>query len=294
MTSADASTVSVRLTGGLGNQMFEYAAGRAMAVRLGARLRLDPTLIAYPGRHETPRSMAIDCFNIKGAISEPQQSSLRRLLSYSPVSTRIWDLLPGPFMMDRRPHHLDERLLRRNGAATISGYWQREEYFSDVADVIRDDFMLSTPPGPRWQRVAERIASGPSLGVHVRRGDYVTNARANAHHGLPGVEYVRRALALLGSATADVQSFVFSDDPDWCRRELGFLPQATFVQGFKDYEELVLLSRCQHKVIANSSFSWWAAWLGEPSGGTIVAPRTWLQGAEPDVPSPVPARWARC
>lgn len=286
-------TITVRLTGGLGNQMFEYATGRAMALRTGSELLLDPTPIVYPGRHETPRSVVIDAFNIAGSIQPPTDSPLRRLFAYSPVATRLSDLLPGRLLADRHPLTLDQRILSAHAPATLAGYWQREEYFTSVADVIRADFTLAAAPSPSWSEMARTIGGGDTVGVHIRRGDYVTNARANAHHGLAGAEYVHAAWDMLGLA-GRARCFVFSDDPEWCRTNLAFLPDCTFVDGFRDYEELVLLSRCHHKIIANSSFSWWAAWLGEPGGGTVVAPRAWLQNATPDAPSPAPARWLRC
>ena len=288
-----AAVITVRLTGGLGNQMFEYATGRAMALRTGGELRLDPTPIAYPGRHETPRSVAVDAFNISGRIAPATRSPLRRLIAYSPVATRLRDLLPGRVIADRRPLTVDQRIRAAHGPATLSGYWQREEYFADMADVIRADFTLASPPSSSWTALAEAMAGSGSVGVHVRRGDYVTNARANAHHGLAGAAYVRAAWEMLPLSGSE-RTFVFSDDPDWCRDNLGFLPDPTFVEGFADYEELVLLSCCHHKIIANSSFSWWAAWLGEPGGGTVVAPRSWLQNAAVGAPSPAPDRWLRC
>ena len=290
--AAHPGTITVRLTGGLGNQMFEYATGRALALRTGGELRLDPTPIAYPGRHETPRSVAIDAFNIAGHIQPPTDSSLRRLVAYSPVATRLGDRLPGRLIADRRPLKVDPRILSADAPATIAGYWQREEYFVDVADIIRADFTLAAEPSPSWSALARTISAGDSVGVHIRRGDYVTNARANAHHGLAGAAYVHAAWDMLDLAGQE-RCFVFSDDPEWCRANLPFLPDCTVVDGFRDYEELVLLSRCHHKIIANSSFSWWAAWLGETDGGTVIAPRVWIQN-HPGAPSPAPDRWLRC
>lgn len=273
--------------------MFQYATGRAMAARIGGELRLDPTLIEYPGRYETPRSVAINGFSIDAHLMPPARSSLRRLLAYSPVATRIGNVLSSKLIIDRHLWQVNQEILALPGSATISGYWQREEYFADIADVIRSDFALAHSPSSLWFAMADAIVGGESVGVHIRRGDYVTNSRATAHHGLAGSEYVRRAWQMLG-LTGNERAFVFSDDPAWCRANLQFLPDPTFIEGFADHEELVLLSRCHHKVIANSSFSWWAAWLGEPGGGTVVAPRAWLHGATADAPSPVPARWLRC
>ena len=285
--------VTVRLAGGLGNQMFEYAAGRALALRVGGDLRIDPTLIEFPGRHETPRSVALNVFRIAGTIEGAEQSAFRRSLSYSPVATRLADRLPGKFLADRTPYKVDARVIRCRGSAVLSGYWQREEYFRDAAEVIRQEFTPAVPPDRRWSDMADEIAQAGSVGIHVRRGDYVSNARANAHHGVPGVEYVQRAWELL-APPADARPFVFSDDPGWCKDNLRFLPDPVFVEGFRDHEEMLLLGRCRDKIIANSSFSWWAAWLGEREDGTVIAPAAWLQGKAPDAPSPVPARWGRC
>ncbi len=287
-----APAITVRLTGGLGNQMFEYATGRAMADRTGLPLVLDPTRLAYPGRHETRRSVIVTSFRIEGTLAEAEQHHWRRFLGYSPVAVRVRGALPGEVLTDRHPYAVDERIQARTTRATLDGYWQCEEYFAHIKEHLKEEFTPTEQPGVAWTALASTIRSSESVGIHIRRGDYVTNRRANAHHGVSGVDYVRRAWETV-APSPEARTFIFSDDPGWCRENLSFLPFPVFVDGNRDFEDLLLLSKCRHKIITNSSFGWWAAWLGERPDGMIVAPRAWLRGGTDVGPSPVPKRWTR-
>jgi hypothetical protein len=186
-------------------------------------------------------------------------------------------------------------VLNAPGNVYLAGYWQSEKYFKEIEDIIRRDFCLKSEPGPENAAMADEIKGVPSVCVHVRRTDYVTDPRTNQHHGTCSPEYYRNAACLVGSQVSNPHFFVFSDEPDWARANLELPVPTTFVThngSEKGYEDLRLMALCQHYIIANSSFSWWGAWLGN-SGGIVVAPKRWFNTEGRDTRDLIPAGWAR-
>jgi hypothetical protein len=180
-------------------------------------------------------------------------------------------------------------VLAWRGDARLEGFWQDERYFADIGDVIRQDFTLKTDLGERNRAVLSRVRGGPSAFIHVRRGDYLA-----AHYvdlfGVCDIEYYRRGLEILRSRVGDPRIFVFSDDPTWAREQLARGTDVEIVDWNGDHPafDIALMQACQHAVIANSSFSWWGAWLGERPGRTVIAPRVWFKAVPEfqDVPPP--------
>ena len=166
--------------------------------------------------------------------------------------------------------------------AIIAGYWQCEKYFSHIADVLKAELTLRDVPSVTAQRFADQISVTPnSVMVHVRRGDYLTWA-AQRHGALP-MDYYDRAL----SHFTNHNVFLFSDDP-YCLFPMPY----TRVQ-CQPHEELWLMSKCKNAIIANSSFSWWGAWLGADKTGTVIAPKQWFRTGNEDAEDIVPDRWLR-
>ena len=163
-----------------------------------------------------------------------------------------------------------------------------------MADTIRSDVTLKSAFSPDAERLAAEIGSARTpVSVHVRRGDYVTNPHAARYHGMPGVDYYERALSEISAAEPDAHFFVFSDDPSWVRDNLTFGQRLTVVDPGRDAEDLILLSRCHHHIVSNSSFSWWGAWLSTATGKHVIAPARWYADASADSSDLVPASWTR-
>jgi hypothetical protein len=182
----------------------------------------------------------------------------------------------------------------RDGAY-LDGYWQSERYFGAIAAAVRAEFALRRPPEGENARLLDAIRRAEAVGIHVRRGDYVNDAHTAGYHGAAPAEYYAAAVARLHALVAAPDFFVFSDDPAWAERHMR-VDEATVIVGHNDAEhdgeDLRLMSACRHHIIANSTFSWWAAWLGERPGQHVVAPRRWFR-AGPDARDLVPARWER-
>jgi hypothetical protein len=275
--------VIVRLMGGLGNQMFQYAAARANSLRTGAELKVDLTWFQDEGARVTPRrEYALEPFGLSPVIASPAE--LRRTLRRRIVRRRPRILVDVELRFDPRVLTADD--------VRLIGYWQSERYFADRAAEIRRDFELPTPAGD----LARAIARGESVSLHVRRGDYATDPKVETELGVLPAEYYEQAVARMSEALAEPEFFVFSNDPDWCAANLRIDAPHTFVrpeQGARAHDDLRLMSLCRHHVVANSSFSWWGAWLGETPSTMVIAPRRWFLTSRFDTADLVPERWLR-
>lgn len=283
----------ISLLGGLGNQLFQFACAYALARHEDRELVLDASSF---GRQRL-RAYRLDRFRVPARLAEPGELSawgleaglwarLRRRL----MGPRIATVAEQGFAYQalRLPHGEDCRL---------TGYWQSERYFEAQAPALRRALAWRAPArgiNAAWLR---RIrAAGPkAAAVHVRRGDYVSQARVAAVHGSLGLDYYAAALKRLRAAVKGARLFVFSDEPAWVRAQALFRGAVVLDSNPPELpeEDLRLMAACRHFVIANSSFSWWGAWLGEARGTRVLAPRRWFADAGRDSRDLLPKRWAR-
>jgi hypothetical protein len=278
--------VIVKLYGGLGNQMFQYAAGLALARRLGTGLLTDTRWFdprRRPGATDhLTRPYHLEVFGVRA------DGELRRR-----VATAL--LRPTTFA-EARPGY-DPEVERLEGTVLLDGYWQSYRYFDRCEAEIRRVFAFPEVVSADGRAVEREIdGSAQPVAVHVRRGDYVRNPKVAATMADLTCGYYADAAALLRERLERPRFFVFSDDVAWCREHLGLGVEATFVgarPGAPDYEDMALMARCSGHVIANSSFSWWSAWLSEAPGKTVVAPARWFAEPLPDPVDLIPRSWLR-
>ena len=177
------------------------------------------------------------------------------------------------------------------------GFWQSEKYFIDKEKEIRADLTLKDAVGPKAQEVSAKIKNAKnSISLHVRRGDYVSDAKTNEHHGTCGPEYYVQALEYITSEIGkDIIVFIFSDDIEWVKDNMPMSYPAVYVSSLDipDYEELMLMSQCHHHIIANSSFSWWGAWLNPRPDKIVIAPKQWIRKMQWRHKDTVPKSWIR-
>lgn len=289
--------VIVRLTGGLGNQLFQYAAARRLALVRAAELGLDIGWFSHEAPdYPAPRAYELQCFGLPA-----------RLVSLSPGTIARWErglaarVGRWPDRRIRLPvvrqnedwEVVDERVLDGPADVMLLGYWQSERYFEDVAETIRAELRLPAAPGPRFLKLLEAIGTSEAIAVHVRRGDYVTIPQVAERHGTLPASYYSRAVRLVAERVGvDAHVFLFSDDPEWAEEHLSFDLPTTHVgrMMWSAPAELRLIASCRHHVIANSSYSWWGAWLAEHPGQVVVAPRMWFRNRGTAI---VPPRWLR-
>jgi hypothetical protein len=275
--------------GGLGNQMFQYAAGRRLAIKRGTELVLDLSYLAHQPRTDVPRHFELDCFHIAGARTDEfgdvsrAQTLLRRLIRSK-----------APRQLKETRARFQPAVLRAPDNTLLVGYWQSARYFEDEEAQIRSDFAFAAPLSAAKNALARTIDEN-AVSVHVRRGDYVSHAAASKFHGLLPLEYYERAARVMTERLDRPHFFVISDDPAWCRSHLKLPSPATFVGDVPGpgHEDMQLMSLCRHHIIANSSFGWWGAWLSGSVDKIVIAPRRWFTDAARDTSDLVPKSWIR-
>lgn len=280
--------ITVRLMGGLGNQLFQYAAGRALSHRLGTDLAVDLRWFSTnPARHYRLDRLAIP--------SPPRQVN-RHPHRSSGVSRRLYERLRTIALLERQlvtedrvaehPTAWDEL---KDGTQLV-GYWQNERYFANYAVLLRRELQVRGEPSARSAELLARFAAKTTVAVHVRRGDYANNPAALSTHGLCSLEYYESAMELLDARLGQPDFVVFTDDPDWAMGNLPTTRVTVLSPDADEVQDLRLMSRCHSHIIANSSFSWWGAWLAETADQVVIAPRPWFDTALPDA-GIVPTRW---
>jgi hypothetical protein len=284
--------ITVSLIGGLGNQMFQYAAGKALAERHGVPLALDLSWF----RNYELRPFLLDrllvpeagvvCDSGATSKSEPFIRSLWRQRIDRVLARAGFPALRSSANHYREPHfHYDPAFEQLGSDVSLFGYFQSERYFNSIAEILRNGF---SPREPFSAGAAETLSgigrSQLPVSVHVRRGDYLKPGTTEVH-GILDEAYYRGALSRVEAETGEeADVFVFSDDPQAAEQVLNFVPKSrlTHVRGDarRPWEDMALMARCRHHVIANSSFSWWGAWLNPSSAKIVIAPQAWFTPGE--------------
>lgn len=294
----------VHIAGGLANQMFQYAAGRALSLRLKVPLCLNISAFSRKAQREAHVAWRLPLFpgvlasvsHIDAAPPPKLHNYLRRVNLF--VQKRLCSPFPLFSSVVTEPHFSYwPGIAHVTASAHLYGYWQSEKYFLDCAEQIRKDFTFLALPEGAASALAARIAACPdAVSVHIRRGDYVSNPAAFAFHGLPGPRYYSAALAHIHTHVGNAKLFLFSDDPQWVQDNFDPCGHACEIVNLALPEapqhDMHLMSLCRHHIIANSSFSWWAAWLGSP-GGITIAPERWFAASGIDTSDICPPAWVR-
>lgn len=271
--------VTILLSGGLGNQMFQYAAAKALAQRLDSPLNIDLYGLTKKTK-ATVRSYELDIFNIDAPIRSTIKGKLvikmRPFIQKHRLFFQHFGILTDTYALQY------ESLIETiKGNIIMSGYFQSEQYFKDVKSDIYKGFSFKKPLNNKNLEVAKKVAQSESIAIHIRRGDYITDKGANQNFVTCGKEYYQKAITYIANKIQNPIFYVFSEDMDWVKENLDFgdFP-VTFIdwnRGSESYLDMQLMSLCKHNIIANSSFSWWAAWLNQNTQKIIVAPEKWFQ-----------------
>lgn len=281
--------IIVKLSGGLGNQLFQYALGRHLAFLNQTELKLDISQL-QASRFWTARTYALDAFSINASVATNREISELAGASFSMLG-RLGAISP---FYQREPHfHFSPLILRLRGDLYFDGYWQSERYFKPIASLVKQELKLQIPVLTRFQMWQNLIQTSEAVSVHVRRGDYTLLSMANRFLRPCGLDYYEKATSVLLPQLQQPTFFVFSDDLVWAKTHLHFPVPTHFVEGNSAAEDLVLISQCQHHIIANSTFSWWGAWLAAFPDKKIIAPQQWFATERFNTKDLLPDDWER-
>ncbi len=290
--------IITNLKGGLGNQMFEYAAGLSLSIKKGTAFTVDishfDNFKNFP--NETRRFLELDSFNVKIEIAKEEE--IQKVKYRYPFISQILSI-GNSYLLSHGYIQFPILLNKDSKDIYLDGYFQNESYFDKYSERILKEFTLKEEfINKEFKEVKNNILNSkyPSVSLHIRRGDYVTNLNANKHHGVLDNKYYKIALKEIKKKYPNVNEYIFSDDTNWVRENFEFLSKdAVYVSeyGFNSAQEITLMSKCKNNIIANSSFSWWGAWLNQNKEKTVIAPKSWLRNGDGIHKGIVPTGWIR-
>lgn len=290
--------VIANLIGGLGNQLFQYAAGRATAHRLGVPLLLDVSgFVQYELRR-----YELGDLSIQGRVATEDELAHSEISTKSPTLLRRFSkalgLARSANLFKEKSFAYDAHFEQVVSPVYLSGYWQSERYFSGIADLLRTELSLNQPLNSVNEQIAAqiRVAGVHAVSLHIRRGDYVNNPQTAQYHGVCSLEYYRAAVEHIAERIPDPHFFVFSDDHAWVSDNFKLDHSMTMVdvnEADRGVWDMALMRGCRHHVIANSSFSWWGAWLSNSEGKVVIAPKRWFNDSSINTKDLIPSAWVR-
>ena len=275
--------IIVKLMGGLGNQMFQYAFGRCLAIKTNSQLKLDLSYLENrgPNLNYTVRDYDLSIFNVCENFIKPEETESFKLVGNS------FNRLQKIIVLRRQgKHYLNEKtiLLYKNvfdikEDLYLDGYWQNEKYFKNIESIIRQDFTFKTPLDTTAEATAKEILETTAVSLNIRRGDYLKHQKFLY---LCSKDYYIQAMDTIARTVSNPTFFIFSDEVDWCRTNLPFSKYPIkFINRelagvkFQSYLKLVML--CKHHIISNSTFAWWGAWLNPSKNKIVISPRKWIR-----------------
>ncbi len=314
--------IIVKLSGGLGNQMFQYALARHLSIKHKSPLRIDLSKLNNYGY----RKFALGNFKIQGEIVNykdyfkilPQKSL--NLLSSSFFGKKIANkIFPYPYekeellfhrvlrddsigtstplryknIVAERYFHFDPEVLELPNNILLLGYWLNEKYFIGNKEDIKKEYQLIEPLDKKNHDIAQQIASTNSISIHIRRGDFLSPQNSGVFK-LLNMHYYHRCVEFISANTNSPLFFIFSNDPKWVKKNFNIDYKTIVVEHNSEdegYKDLHLMSLCKHNITANSSLSWWAAWLNGNRNKIVLTPKVWYNLPRHNIADMVPKEW---
>jgi hypothetical protein len=283
--------IIANISGGLGNQLFQYAAAKALALHHNVELKLDISHF----EEKSLRKFELDNFNCQPSIATAEE--LLPFRKKSIIYRAAQKLLPPhkrkPFKQPGFEYY--PRFLEAPSNTYLKGNWQSEKYFMNIQDVLRSEFVVSPKLVAHLKNKSIEMENEHSVSVHIRRGDYL-NPSTLKYHGVLPVEYYKNAIAKIQSSGKDYKFYFFSDDIEWTKNNLVYDFPHEHISNVitkNHFEDFYLMSSCRNNIIANSSFSWWCARLNPNPEKIVVAPKKWFNEARANTKDLIPAEWFR-
>ncbi len=292
--------IVTKLQGGHSNQLFQYAIARRLAIEHQTTVGLDIDWFTDVPQTDTIREYELGCYPLKAEIVNPKKLTIvdprqphgRKdiLLKKIGISKKVW-------MHYEEGQGFHSNFLSLPDNTMLVGFWQSEKYFKDIRDILLKELEPTTPLSKKNKTYLKDITSHTSISIHIRRGDYVQNKNANAFHGVLPLSYYQKGITYIKehSKEKDIKVFVFSNDIGWCKKNIQFDVPIEFIEGNTlGSDDMRLMKHCKHFVMANSTFSWWGAWLATSKNKIVVAPKRWfLDESADNAIDIVPNEWVR-
>lgn len=263
----------VRLSGGLGNQFFQYAFGRAYEEKTGEEVSFD----TWSFYRDKLRNYELDNYNIKKC----KKRFLKRFFC-----NIVWELkthightewLEKFVKMECEAELFMTQIISTEDAYVV-GFWQNEDYFSDYLKMIKSELIYNGPISGKQSEIIEKMRSEQSVAMHIRRTDYLSDVGKTIYEKIDKAYYLS-ALEYLRNRVGDIQVYIFSDDIAWCKNEYSDIENLIFIDdsiSTSQHTDMEMMRNCKHFVIANSTFSWWGAWLADYANKIVISPKKWF------------------
>ena len=272
--------IILKIQGGLGNQMFQYAAGRNLSIRLNTEIKLD--ISSY--NNDVKREYELKKFRIKDIHASQSEIAAWRMpeIIHDRYRKRILWYLPFSYPKHFREKEIDfdSRFLNIHNNCYVEGYFQSKKYFLNSESILRKEFVKKNTEFENKHFLSEIDSKKESVSIHIRRGDYISEKKINNIFFVCDLNYYQNAINYINDKLNNPTYFVFSDDLDWARDNLIFLSDVVYID-YKDkhnsssIEEIILMSKCKNHIISNSSFSWWGTWLCQKNDQVNISPKKW-------------------
>lgn len=293
--------IVVNLSGGLGNQMFQYAFGRILSLHHKTDLILDLSNYSinlnssYNDYGLAIRKYELGCFLLEPSFSEVTHKNFffpKDNLA-SKILYKTERILKRKALIFESQNGYDEKIwsrVQRN--SYIHGFWQSHLYFNKIEQLLKNDFKFNLNIS-RNEHLEKCIQQYDSIAIHIRRGDYESSTVVNNIHGLCSLEYYKSATSIIRNKILSPVFYIFSDDIEWCKTNINWLPNANYIKNIDSpaYYDMYLMSMCKSIIIANSTFSWWAAWLNQNPNKVVIAPILWFKNTTADELKIYPKEW---
>lgn len=293
--------IVVRLTGGLGNQMFQYAFGKMLAEKNNSKLKLDFTLLLErkPGEQFVYRDLDLDIFQFEPVFADPREIAFYNGYPSGSILQKAFFKISTIFrprnLVIQQNHDFDYNHLNINDNSCIVGRWQSERYFLPIKEKILKDFKIKPEFLLNTEYESLIKNSENPVSVHVRRGDYISNEFYRNKIGPLDESFYQKAYKKIISKVHNASFFIFSEDIEWCKKNLSYIKNAKFISPLKSKKgtatDMFLISLCRHHIISNSTFSWWGAYLSLHEDKVVIAPAKWAKDKDFIPPYIHPSDW---
>jgi hypothetical protein len=286
--------IIVNLTGGLGNQLFQYSFARYLARINNCDLKLDVSSYENYEWH----NYSLSPFNIDEIFATPEECDYYKGTGLTIINKIYRKLFKLNYFLVEDSFQFNPKYKLWSSPVYISGYWQSEKYFKELESELRNQFRILIPASKKNQEFIDQMQLENSVSLHIRRGNYVDVSHVNEVHGTCSMNYYKSAVAIIASKVTNPKFYVFSDDIEWAKDNLVLNFETIFVDindSKTDYEDLRLMSTCKHNITANSTFSWWGAWLNSSKNKIVVSPKIWFKDEDLNTltSSLIPEEWYR-